>query len=96
MVGRGKRRSLNLSAARPRLSELVERAAAGEAVLIMRRGKPIARITAIGSSREPIDLVALRALTDAMPIQPTPSRAFIRRMRDVDPSSRVDPPCLTP
>ena len=66
------------------MSELVERAAAGEAVCITRRGKAVAQITAIDSPRKRIDPAALRAITDAMPIQPESARDFIRRMRDDD------------
>ena len=73
---------VNLADAKARLSELVERAAAGHPVRIIRRGKPVAQITAVGTPRKRIDPSALRALTDAMPRQPEPTRDLIRRMRD--------------
>ena len=76
--------SVSLADAKAHLSELVERAAAGEAVCITRRGKAVAQITAIDSPRKRIDPEALRAITDAMPIQPESARDFIRRMRDDD------------
>ena len=38
--------TVSLANAKARLSELVERAAAGGAVCITRRGKPVAQITA--------------------------------------------------
>jgi prevent-host-death family protein len=66
------------------LSELVERAAAGEAVCITRRGKPVAQITTVDAPRKRIDAAALQAVTDAMPVQPESARDFIRRMRDED------------
>jgi prevent-host-death family protein len=66
------------------LSELVERAAAGEAVCITRRGKPVAQITAVDVPRKRIDAAALQAVTDAMPVQPESASEFIRRMRDED------------
>jgi len=66
------------------LSELVERAAAGEAVCITRRGKPVAQITAVDTPRKCIDVAVLRAISDAMPVQPKTGRDFIRRMRDED------------
>ena len=50
--------NVNLAEAKAHLSKLVERAAAGETVRIMRRGKPVAQITAIKAQR--IDLPALR------------------------------------
>jgi prevent-host-death family protein len=75
---------VNLAAAKARLSELVERAAAGDPVCITRRGKPVAQITAIKTPRKRIDIAALRAMTDAMPLQAERSRDLIRRMRDED------------
>jgi prevent-host-death family protein len=74
--------TVNLADAKARLSELVERAAAGDTVCIVRRGKPVAQLTAIASSRKPIDLDALRALTKTMPRQDEPAGKFVRRMRD--------------
>ena len=75
---------VSLADAKARLSELVERAAAGEAVYITRRGKPVAQITTVDAPRKRIDAAALQAVTDAMPVQPESARDFIRRMRDED------------
>jgi prevent-host-death family protein len=75
---------VNLADAKAHLSELVKRAAGGEAVCITRRGKAVARIVAVDTPRKPIDLVALKAVTDAMPVQPESARDSIRRMRDED------------
>jgi prevent-host-death family protein len=77
-------KTVSLADAKAHLSELVERAAAGEAVCITRRGKPVARITAVDIPRKRIDIAALRATTDAMPVQTETARDFIRRMRDED------------
>jgi prevent-host-death family protein len=74
--------NVNLAHAKAHLSELVERAAAGETVLITRRGKPVAQITAIKKPRKRIDSSALRAITGRMPMQPEGARDFIRRLRD--------------
>lgn len=76
--------SVNLAGAKAHLSELVERAASGEPVRITRRGKPVAQITAIETPRKKINLQELRAVTDAMPVQPETAGDFIRRMRDED------------
>jgi prevent-host-death family protein len=76
--------SISLADAKAHLSELVERAAAGDTVCITRRGKPVALITAVDKPRKRIDLAALRALTDAMPRQPESAGRFVRRMRDQD------------
>jgi prevent-host-death family protein len=77
-------KTVNLVDAKAHLSELVKRAAAGEAVCITRRGKAVAQITAVDTPRKPIDRAALRAMTDAMPVQPQTARDSIRRMRDDD------------
>ena len=42
------------------------------------------QITAIKRRRKRIDLSALRALTDRMPMQRESARDFVRRMRDED------------
>jgi prevent-host-death family protein len=77
-------RRVNLADARAHLSKLVELAASGEAVCITRCGKAVAQINAVDASRKRIDPTALRAMTDAMPVQPQTARDFIRRMRDDD------------
>lgn len=43
-------RSVSITEARARLSQLVEAAAAGEEVVIVRRGKPAVRLVAIAQS----------------------------------------------
>jgi prevent-host-death family protein len=74
--------TVNLADAKARLSELVARAAAGDTVCIMRRGKPVAQLAPVGSPRKPVDLKALRALTRSMRRQNEPARKSVRRMRD--------------
>jgi prevent-host-death family protein len=76
--------TVNLAEAKARLSELVERAAAGDTVRITRRGKPVAQITAVQKPRKPVDLSELRALTASMPMQRESAGDFVRRMRDED------------
>ncbi len=75
---------VDLAAAKARLSELVERAAAGEPVCITRRGKAVAQTTAIKTARKRVDIAALRSMTDAMPRQAEKSQDLVRRMRDED------------
>ena len=77
-------RQVNLAQAKAHLSELVERAAAGEPVCITRRGRPVAQITAIAVARKRIDPAALRAVTGRMPMQSQSAGEFVRRMRDKD------------
>ncbi len=75
-------KNVNLAEAKANLSALVERAAAGEPVRILRRGKAVAQITAMPSERNPIDPAALRAITDRMPRQVQDAGAFMRAVRD--------------
>jgi prevent-host-death family protein len=58
----------NLAEAKAHLSELVDRAVAGEPQIIMRRGVPVAKIVAIEQPRKPLDVERLKALTDSMPM----------------------------
>ena len=44
-------KSVNIYEAKTRLSQLVERAASGEEVVIARAGKPVARITGLSKPR---------------------------------------------
>jgi prevent-host-death family protein len=77
---------VTLADAKERLGELIERVERGEMVQILRDGKPVVRIEGIevrnDKPRKPIDIEALRALTDSMPMQDEPADVFIRRMRD--------------
>ena len=76
--------TVNLADAKAHLSKLVDRAAAGDTVRITRRGKPVAQITAVQTPRRRIDLSALRAMTDTMPLQRESARDLLRRLRDED------------
>jgi len=76
--------NVNLGDAKAHLSKLVDRAAAGDTVRITRRGKPVAQITAVQTPRRRIDLSALRAMTDMMPLQRESARDLLRRLRDED------------
>lgn len=76
--------AVTLAEAKAHLSELVERAAAGETVSITRRGKPIAKITPLDEPRKPVDVAMLRAITEKMPPQTESAGEFMRRIRDED------------
>jgi prevent-host-death family protein len=76
--------AVNLAEAKARLSELVDRVEAGESIEITRRGKPVARLTAVAAPRKPIDIASLKALTDEMPVQAVGAAEFVRSMRDGD------------
>jgi antitoxin (DNA-binding transcriptional repressor) of toxin-antitoxin stability system len=74
--------TVSLADAKARLSELVERAAAGETVIITKRGKPVLRLSRPENPRSPVDLEALRRLTASMPRQSESAGSFVRRLRD--------------
>jgi hypothetical protein len=46
--------------------------------------EPAAQETAVRRPRRRIDVALLRAMTDAMPMQPESAGDFVRRMRDED------------
>lgn len=72
----------NLADAKARLSELAERAAAGENVIITKRGKPVVQLSRPDGPRKPVDLARLRQLTADMPPAATDSASLIRQLRD--------------
>jgi prevent-host-death family protein len=75
-------RSISLAEAKAHLSELIDRVEAGEPVEITRRGKPVARLTAIAIPRKPIDPKLLSALTDSMTPCEQSAADLVRAMRD--------------
>ena len=74
--------TVNLVDAKTHLSRLIEQAAHGESFRIMRRGKIVAQISKVTPPRKPIELKALRALTDNMTRQAEPARKTVQDMRD--------------
>jgi prevent-host-death family protein len=75
-------KTVNIAEAKAHLSELVDQAAAGDTVVLTRRGKAIARMSSLDRPRKPIDAQRLRRLTDSMPQQVEDAGALVRRMRD--------------
>jgi prevent-host-death family protein len=73
--------TVSLVEVKARLSELMELAAAGEEVVITKRGKPVARLSRPDMPRRPVNLKRMRELTARMSEQPEGSEAFMRRMR---------------
>jgi prevent-host-death family protein len=76
--------TINLADAKAYLSELVDRVEAGDTIDITRRGRPVARLTAVAKPRKRIDLAMLEALTAAMPPQDERPSDLVRSMRDGD------------
>lgn len=75
---------VSLADAKAHLSELVDRVEAGESIDITRRGKPVARLTAVAAPRKPIDAGLLRSLTATIPPQAPGAAGLVRSMRDGD------------
>jgi prevent-host-death family protein len=73
---------VNIAEFKARVSELVERAAAGETVEITRRGKPMAKLVPHEPKKKRFDAAALKAFTDALPMQTQSAVELIREMRD--------------
>ena len=73
---------VNLAEAKAHFSELVAQAQSGKTVCILRYGAPVAQLTGVETPHKPIELSALRALTQSMPKQPESAGEFIRQMRD--------------
>ena len=76
--------TISLADAKAHLSELIDRVEAGEAIDITRRGKPVARLTAVPRPRKRIDAALLQALTATMPPQTLKAADLVRSMRDGD------------
>jgi prevent-host-death family protein len=76
--------AISLADAKARLSELVDRVEAGDAIDITRRGKPVARLTAAATPRKRIDAGLLQSLTAAVPAQSGSGADLVRSMRDGD------------
>ncbi|WP_192384469.1 type II toxin-antitoxin system Phd/YefM family antitoxin [Mesorhizobium silamurunense] len=76
--------AINLADAKAHLSELVDRVEAGDSIEITRRGKPVARLTAVTRPRKRIDAAQLRSLTATMPPQAEDAANLVRSMRDGD------------
>lgn len=75
-------RTVNLAEAKAHLSDLVEQAANGETVQILRRGKLVAQLVPPERKKKPIDIEKLKRVAATMPYQEESAGDFIRRMRD--------------
>jgi prevent-host-death family protein len=76
--------AINLADAKAHLSELVDRVEAGDSIDITRRGKPVARLTAVARPRKRIEIALLQALTVTMSPQAQDAADLVRSMRDGD------------
>lgn len=76
--------AITLADAKAHLSRLVDRVEAGDSIDITRRGKPVARLTAVARPRKRVDAAMLQSLTAAMPLQSQSAADLVRSMRDSD------------
>ena len=76
--------AISLADAKTHLSELVDRVEAGDSIDITRRGKPVARLTAVARPRKRIDAALLQSLTATMPLRAQGAAELVRSMRDGD------------
>jgi len=76
--------AVSLADAKAHLSELVDRAEAGDSIDITRRGKPVARLTAVAGARKRVDATLLQSLTATLPPQIASAPDLVRSMRDGD------------
>jgi antitoxin (DNA-binding transcriptional repressor) of toxin-antitoxin stability system len=75
-------KTVNLVHAKAHLSELVAQAAAVRSCASRAAANPVGRLSAVEQPRKPVDVAALRALTDRMPMQQVSAGDFVWRMRD--------------
>ena len=76
--------AVNLADAKAHLSELIDRVEAGDTIEITRRGRRVARLTAVDRPHKPIELTALQAVTSAMPPAAQDAADLVRSMRNDD------------
>lgn len=74
--------NINLADAKARLSELADRAAAGERIVITKCGKPVLEMIKPETALQRIDLDALRRLTRSQPKQKRRAGEALRQLRD--------------
>ena len=73
---------IGLAQAKAYLSAILDRVEAGETVTITRRGRPVAKLSAIEAPRKQIDLEELRRFRESQPPAERSSAEIIREMRD--------------
>jgi prevent-host-death family protein len=74
--------TVNLAQAKAHLSELLDKVEAGEEVFVTRYGRPVARILAATSPKQPIPLEELAAFRATMPQMLRSSAEILRELRD--------------
>ena len=73
---------VNLTQAKARLSELLDKVEAGREFVITRRGKAVAHIAPAARPRKPLPLKELAGFRAAMPRLRRPAAELLREVRD--------------
>ena len=73
---------VSVAQAKAHLSEILDRVEAGEMVTITRRGRPVARMSGVVTSKKPIDFEALRKFRESMPMSDRSAADIVSEMRD--------------
>lgn len=76
--------TVNLAQAKATLSQLLDRVESGQQFVITRRGRPVARISAVLDSKKPLPLRDLAEFRAAMPKLRRSSAQLLRELRDED------------
>lgn len=74
--------TINLTQAKARLSELLDRVEAGHEFVIARRGKAVAHLSPATGPRKPLPLGELAAFRASMPRLRRPAAELLREVRD--------------
>ena len=74
--------TINLTQAKARLSELLDKVEAGQKIVITRRGKAVAHLSPATGPRKPLPLGELAAFRASMPRLRRPARELLREVRD--------------
>ena len=71
--------TINVADAKAHLSELLGRIESGEEIVITRRGKPVARLTAVEPAKEPVK--SLAKFRNSIPQPRTPATEVLTTLR---------------
>ena len=74
--------TVNLAQAKARLSELLDKVEAGQEILITRRGKAVAHLSAAVAPKKPLPLRQLAEFRTDMPRLRRPAAQLLREIRD--------------
>ena len=74
--------TVSLAQAKARLSELLDKVEAGQEVVITRRGKAVAHLSAAAGPKKPLPLRELAGFRATMPPLRHPAAELLREVRD--------------